>query len=105
MRCPLAQDDGALFLLRQTGLDAVDGGGGLQLGLLAGGHVLAGHHAGVDLVLAQEDDVGDAQLVGVGDLLFELLLLAVELGADAVFPQGRGQGDGCLLYKYAAADE
>ena len=78
----LLLDDGALFPFRETRLNAVDGGGGFQLCLLAGGHVLAGHHAGADLVLPQKDHIGDAQLVGIGDFLLEFLFLAVELGAE-----------------------
>ena len=45
-------------------------------------------------VLAQEDHIGDGQLVGIAHLGLELLLLAVELGADARLPQLGGQRDG-----------
>ena len=71
-----------------------DGLSGGELHLLAGGQVLHGAHAGGDLILPQEYGVGDGQLIGVGDLLLELLLLGVDLGADAGLPQLGSQGDG-----------
>ena len=70
-----------------------DGVGGGELHLLAGGQVLHSAHAGGDLILTQEHGVGDGQLIGVGDLLLELLLLPVDLGADAGLPQLGGQGN------------
>ena len=63
----LFHDHASFFQFGKTGLDPFDGLLYVQLCLFAGFHILAGHHAGVDLVLAQEDDVGDVELVGVGD--------------------------------------
>ena len=49
----------------------------------AGAHVLAGHDARGDLVLAEEVDVGHLKLVGVVHLGLELLLFRIDLRADA----------------------
>ena len=54
-----------------------------KLDLLAGAHVLAGHDARVDLVFAEEVDVGHLELVGVVHLGLELLLFRIDLRADA----------------------
>ena len=54
-----------------------------NLDLLAALHILDSDHARVDFILAEEDNERNAQLVGVADFVLELLLLAVELGADA----------------------
>ena len=53
-----------------------------NLDLLAALHILNSDHARVDLILAEEDNERNAQLVGVADLVLELLLLAVQLGTD-----------------------
>ena len=79
----------ALVLLCQTRADEVYRLIKRNLDLLAGLHVLDGYHAGIDFVLAEEDDERDAELVGIADLVLELLLLAVELhpqtgGADVL---------------------
>ena len=65
-----------------------------NLDLLTGLHILDSDHARVDLILAEEDNERNAQLVGVADLVLELLLLAVQLGADARLTQSGS----CLLY-------
>ena len=56
---------------------------GSKLHLLPGGQVLDGGEALPDLVLSQDDGVGDAELVRIGELLLELLPLRLDLGADA----------------------
>lgn len=91
---PPVQNGRTLVPLLQPGLDVGDGVGGGELHLLAGGQVLHSAHAGGDLILTQEHGVGDGQLIGVGDLLLELLLLPVDLGADAGLPQLGGQESG-----------
>ena len=62
-------DGGALGPLGQTRPDARDSLVHALGELLAGGHVLDGGLARLHLILAQENDIGDAQLVGVADLL------------------------------------
>ena len=89
----LVQDGLTLIELVQAGLDVGDRLGGRELYLLAGLEVLHGAHAGRNFVLAQEHGIGDGQLIGIGDLLLELLLLGVDLGADAGLAQGGGQSD------------
>ena len=75
----LIQDGSALAQFNQTGVDVGHGLVVGQLDLLAGAHVLDGGHTGVDLLLAQEDGEGNADLVGIVHLLLELLLLGVDL--------------------------
>ena len=65
-----------------------------NLDLLAALHILNSDNARVDLILTEEDNERNAQLVGVADLVLELLLLAVQLGADARL----AQSGSCLLY-------
>ena len=67
---------------------------GSKLHLLPGGQVLDGGEVPPDLVLSQDDGVGDAELVRIGELLLELLPLRLDLGADACLAQLGGQGDG-----------
>ena len=80
-------NDLACVFLRQTVMNQlcrlVEG----NLDLLAGLHVLDSDNARVDLILAEEDNERDAELVGIADLVLELLLLAVQLGADARLAQ------------------
>ena len=67
---------------------------GGQLHLLAGTQILDSGHAGADLVLSQKDDIGDSQLIGIGNLLLEFFLFPVDLGTDTGIPHGGGQRDG-----------
>ncbi len=67
---------------------------GGKLHLLAGLHILHGAHTLGDFVLAQQHGKGNLQLVGIGHLLLELLLLAVELHPQAGAAQGLSQSDG-----------
>ena len=76
--------------------DHISGGLGADGQLLALAQILERDGVLRDLVLAEEDGVGDAELVGVLDLLLELLVLGVELGADALGPQLGGEGDSRL---------
>ena len=56
--------------------------------LLAGAHIFDGAFSGGDLILPQQNGVGNAQFVRVRHLLLEFLLLAVELHPDTGLPQG-----------------
>ena len=61
---------------------------GAELLLLAGCHVLYGAHALGKLILAQQHRKGNPQLVGIGHLLLEFLLLAVQLHPQSGAAQG-----------------
>ena len=65
-----------------------------NLDLLAALHILDSDHARVNFILAEEDNERNAQLVGIADLVLELLLLAVQLGADARLAQSGSGLDG-----------
>lgn len=90
----LFHDNAALLPEGQTLPDALEGLVEGQCGLLAGNHILAGHHPGADLVVSQKHHIGDADLVGIVHLGLELLLLGVELGPHSGCPQPGGQLDG-----------
>ena len=66
----------------------VDGVFARDAHLLARLEVLDRKRAGGNLVFSEEDDIGNRKLVGVLNLRLELLCLGVELGADALGPQG-----------------
>ena len=77
------QDRRPLVQPVQPGQDVGGSLAGSKLHLLPGGQVLDGGEALPDLVLSQDDGVGDAELVRIGELLLELLPLRLDLGADA----------------------
>ena len=77
-----------------TGLNPGQRLGEGELRLLAGEHILAGDDACGDLIVAEEDNIGDGELVGVVHLRLELLLLGIELGAHTRAAQLRRQRDG-----------
>ena len=65
----------------QPGQDVGGSLAGSKLHLLPGGQVLDGGEALPDLVLSQDNGVGDAELVRIGELLLELLPLRLDLGS------------------------
>ena len=88
------QNDLALIPLGQALLNAGKCGVEGELGLFAGGHILARHQARRNLVVAQKHHIGDPQLVGIVHLGFELFLLGIQLRADTGTPQPGSQLDG-----------